>query len=217
MLVSLAYFPWREAAPYMLAVAAVAYLIGSIPFGVILARLAGAGDLRKVGSGNIGATNVLRTGKKWAAAGTLVLDMGKGALAVIGASRFGGDVFAAVAGLAAFLGHVFPIWLRFDGGKGVATFIGITFGLFWPIGLLTCISWLATAICFRISSLAALVSAAFTPLFFLFWFDLDFFHAGREMLLFAILELILAVMIFITHRANIARLVSGKEPSIGAR
>jgi len=217
MLISLALIPWRDAAPDLLLVAMIAYLIGSLPFGIILARLSGAGDLRKIGSGNIGATNVLRTGKKWAAAGTLVLDIGKGALAVHLAGRYGGDVFASLAGLAAFLGHIFPVWLRFKGGKGVATFIGITLGLCWPIGIMTCISWLATAICFRISSLAALVSAAFTPLYFLFWFDLDFFHAGQEMLLFAILEFVLAVMIFLTHRSNIARLIAGTEPAIGSR
>ena len=215
MLTSLALLPWREAGPYLLGIAFLAYLIGSIPFGVIFARISGAGDLRKVGSGNIGATNILRTGKKWAAIATLLFDIGKGVLPVAYANWNYGSPFAAAAALGVFFGHLFPIWLRFRGGKGVATFIGVTYGLFWPIGLLTSISWLATAISFRISSLAALVSAAFTPICFIFWFDLDFWHAGQEMLLFAIVEIILAVSIFLTHRANIARLISRNEPTIG--
>ena len=217
MLTSLSYLPWREAAPYLLGTAFLAYLLGSIPFGVIFARFAGAGNLREIGSGNIGATNVLRAGSKWAALATLLLDMGKGSTAVLLADWYAGEVFTAVAALGVFIGHLFPVWLRFRGGKGVATFIGVTLGLFWPIGLLTCISWLAVAIVFRISSLAALVSAAFTPFFFLFWYDLDFLHAGQEMLLFVILELVLVAIIFITHRANIARLISGQEPPIGSR
>jgi glycerol-3-phosphate acyltransferase PlsY len=217
MLMSLAYIPWEEAAPYLLGIAFAAYLLGSIPFGVIFARLSGAGDPRKLGSGNIGATNVLRTGKRWAAAATLLFDMGKGTAAVIAANWYVGEVFAVAAGLGVFLGHLFPIWLGFRGGKGVATFLGIIFGLFWPIGVLTALSWLSVAIAFRRSSLAALVSATFAPLFFLFWYDLDFWHADREMLLFAIFAAVLTMMIFITHRANIARLFSGNEPPIGSR
>ncbi|MEY4880365.1 MAG: glycerol-3-phosphate 1-O-acyltransferase PlsY [Pseudomonadota bacterium] len=217
MLTSLAYLPWQDAMPYLLATLALAYLIGSIPFGVIFATLSGAGDLRQIGSGNIGATNVLRTGKKWAAAATLVCDMGKGALAVFLADYYVGDAFAVIAAIGVFFGHLFPVWLRFRGGKGVATFIGITLALFWPIGLLTCISWVSIAIFFRISSLAALVSAAFTPLFFLFWYGFDFLHTEQEMLLFALVELFLAFMIFMTHRANIARLIAGQEPHIGSR
>ena len=143
--------------------------------------------------------------------------MAKGATVVLLADYYTGGPFAVVAGLFVFLGHVFPIWLGFRGGKGVATFIGVTLGLFWPIGLLTCVSWLATAIVFRISSLAALVSAAFTPFLFLFWYDLDFWHAGQEMLLFVILEFVLAAIIFVRHRSNIVRLISGQEPSIGSR
>jgi glycerol-3-phosphate acyltransferase PlsY len=217
MLTSLSYLPWSEAAPYLLGTVLLAYFLGSIPFGVIFARFAGAGNLRNIGSGNIGATNVLRTGNKWAALATLLLDLGKGSTAVLLADWYAGEVFAVVAALGVFLGHIFPVWLRFRGGKGVATFIGVTLGLFWPIGLLTCISWLAVAIVFRISSLAALVSAAFTPFFFLFWYDLDFLHAGQEMLLFVILELVLATIIFVRHRANIARLISGQEPPIGVK
>ena len=217
MLTSLSYLPWPEAAPYLLGTVFIAYLLGSVPFGVIITRFAGAGNLRDIGSGNIGATNVLRTGSKWAAFATLVLDLGKGSIAVLLADWFAGAAFAVVAALGVFFGHVFPVWLRFRGGKGVATFIGVTLGLFWPVGLLTCVSWLAVAIVFRISSLAALVSAAFTPFFFLFWYGFDFLHAGQEMLLFVLLELVLAAAIFVTHRANIARLISGQEPPIGAR
>lgn len=216
MLTSLAYLPWREAAPYLLGTAFLAYLIGSIPFGVIFGWISGAGDIRKIGSGNIGATNVLRTGKKWAAAATLLCDMGKGALTVTFADWNYGEPFAAAAAMGVFFGHLFPIWLRFRGGKGVATFIGVTFGFSWPIGLLTCISWLGTAIYLRVSSLAALVSAVFTPICFLFWFGFDFWHTGQEMLLFAMLEFIFAIAIFVAHRANIARLIAGTEPSIGA-
>ena len=216
MLTSLAYMPWREAAPYLLLFALIGYFIGSIPFGVMFAKAAGAGDPRKIGSGNIGATNVLRTGRKWAAAATLVCDMGKGAVAVFLGRELIGEPFAVIAALGAFLGHLFPVWLHFKGGKGVATFIGITLALFWPIGLLTCVSWLSMTVAFRISSLAALAAATVTPLYFLFWYDFDFWHAGREMLLFAMLEFILAVLIFFAHRGNIARLIAGREPRIGS-
>ena len=205
--------------PYLLAAFVLAYLLGSIPFGVIFAWASGAGDVRKIGSGNIGATNVLRTGKKWAAGATLICDMGKGAAAVLIAryytGEYAGGVFAATAGLGAFLGHIFPIWLKFKGGKGVATFIGVALALFWPVGLLTCISWLTVAMVLRISSLAALAAALLTPFYFVFWYDFDFWNAGREMLLYALLAAVLAALIFLTHRANIARLIRGQEPKIG--
>lgn len=205
--------------PYLLADFLVAYLLGSIPFGMVFAWLAGAGDVRKIGSGNIGATNVLRTGKTWAAAATLLCDAGKGAGAVLLAryltGEYVGGIFAAVAGLGAFLGHVFPVWLRFKGGKGVATFIGVTLALFWPVGLLSCISWITAARVFRISSLAALVAALMTPFYFVFWYDLNFWNAEREMLLYALLAMVLAVLIIFTHRANIVRLFRGQEPKIG--
>ena len=207
MLETLALVPWETAWPYLLVTFFLSYLLGSIPFGLIFAKLAGAGDIRKVGSGNIGATNVLRSGKKWAAAVTLLADAAKGYVAVtVAGEYFGIQLFPVLAGLAAFLGHVYPVWLGFKGGKGVATFIGVTAGLALPIALLTCLSWLATARAFHFSSLAALVAAAATPIFFYF--------LGTT--LFALLALVLAALIFLTHRANIARLGRGEEPRIGA-
>ena len=208
MIETLALVPWETAWPYILATFFLAYLLGSIPFGLIFGWLAGAGDIRKIGSGNIGATNVLRTGKRWAAAATLLCDAAKGYFAVrIAGEHFGLQLFPVLAGLGAFLGHLYPIWLGFKGGKGVATFIGVTAALAWPVGLLTCASWLATARAFRFSSLAALVAAAATPVYFLF--------LGTT--LFALLTFILAVLIFVSHRANIARLITGEEPRIGAK
>jgi len=183
----------------------IGYLLGSIPFGLIFAWLAGAGDVRKIGSGNIGATNVLRTGKRWAAALTLLFDGGKGAAAVLIAYALYGDVAAAFAGLGAFLGHLFPVWLRFKGGKGVATFLGITFALAWPAGLLVAATWLVAAAIWRISSLSALIAAALAPLYML--------YLGGP--LNAFLISLLALLIFVTHRQNIARLSRGEEPRIG--
>src|SRR5687767_12680566 len=174
-----------------------AYLVGSIPFGMLFSRLAGAGDVRKLGSGNIGATNVLRTGKKWAAALTLLFDMAKGALPTLLARELGGEAFAATAAVAAFLGHVFPLWLGFRGGKGVATFLGITLALFWPVGLIVCATWLAAALLFRISSLSALIAAAATPFFFLFWPAAMF--PRKELVLWAGVSCVLAILIFVTH------------------
>jgi len=207
MIETLALVPWETAWRFILATFFLSYLVGSIPFGLIFGWLAGAGDIRKVGSGNIGATNVLRTGKRWAAAATLLCDAAKGYLAVrIAGEYFGIQLFPVLAGLGAFLGHLYPVWLGFKGGKGVATFIGVTAALAWPVGLLTCASWLAVARTFRYSSLAALVSAAATPVYFLF--------VGAT--LFALLTFILAIFIFIAHRANIGRLLKGEEPRIGA-
>ena len=185
--------------------ALLGYLIGSIPFGVLITRALGLGDLRAIGSGNIGATNVLRTGNRAAAAATLVLDGGKGAAAVLVARALLGEPAAMVAGFAAFLGHIFPVWLGFKGGKGVATFLGLTLALAWPAGIAACLTWLATAVAFRISSLAALVAAATTPV----WLGL-FGPAGA-----AWLGLALAALVFVRHRANIARLLAGTEPRIG--
>jgi glycerol-3-phosphate acyltransferase PlsY len=208
MIETLALVPWQSAWPYLLAATAFGYALGSIPFGLIFAWMAGAGDVRKIGSGNIGATNVLRTGKTWAAAATLICDALKGAAAVIIArAYFSIDLFSVVVGLGAFLGHLFPVWLRFRGGKGVATFIGIVLGLFWQVGLLTCISWLVTARVARTSSLAALVAVAATPIYFIL--------SGRT--LFAVFTAVLAVLVFLTHRGNIARLLRGQEPQIGTR
>jgi glycerol-3-phosphate acyltransferase PlsY len=186
--------------------ALLAYLIGSIPFGVLISKAMGLGDLRKIGSGNIGATNVLRTGNKPAAAATLILDGAKGGVAVLIARALVGEEAAMIAGFAAFLGHLFPVWLKFRGGKGVATFLGVMLALAWPAGLACCATWLATAAAFRFSSLAALVSAATAPL----WLWL----VGRPDALW--LGAALAALVFIRHHANIRRLIAGEEPRIGA-
>jgi glycerol-3-phosphate acyltransferase PlsY len=183
----------------------LAYLLGSIPFGVLVTRALGLGDLRTIGSGNIGATNVLRTGNKGAAAATLLLDAGKGAVAVLVARAIVGEQAALVAGFAAFLGHLFPVWLGFRGGKGVATFLGTMLALAWPVGIAACLTWLATAIVFRYSSLAALVAAAATPLWLLLLGRADAVWLG----------LALAILVFIRHHANIRRLLDGTEPKIG--
>ncbi len=182
------------------------YLLGSIPFGVLIARFAGLGDLRKIGSGNIGATNVLRTGNKWAALGTLIGDGGKGALAVLLARAMIGDVTALFAGLGAFLGHLFPVWLGFKGGKGVATFLGTILALHFPAGAAACATWLAVAGLMRFSSLSALCAAALSPVYLWLY--------GRP--IEAALATLLALLVFIKHEANIRRLVAGTEPRIGA-
>ncbi len=183
---------------------ACGYLLGSVPFGLLLTKLAGLGDIRAIGSGNIGATNVLRTGRKGLAAATLVLDGGKGTAAVLIGAVLGPDT-AWMAGLGAFLGHIFPLWLRFKGGKGVATFIGVMFGLAWPVGLGACLVWLLIAALLRYSSLAALVAAASAPLTA---YAMDDWAA-------LYLAAILAVLIFLRHHQNIRRLLRGEEPKIG--
>ena len=183
------------------------YLLGSIPFGLILTKLAGTRDLRSIGSGNIGATNVLRTGHKGLAAATLLLDMLKGTAAVIIAGFYAGPNAAMLAALGAFLGHLFPVWLRFKGGKGVAVYIGVLIGLFWPAAVVFCELWLAIAAISRYSSLAALVASVVTPIY-LWWFG----HLALA-LLFAVLTLLL----FYMHRANIARLQGGTEGRIGQK
>ena len=187
--------------------AALGYLLGSIPFGMVLARLMGLGNLREIGSGNIGATNVLRTGNKAAAALTLVLDGGKGAAAVLLARALAGEGAAQLAGLAAFAGHCYPVWLRFQGGKGVATFLGLLLALAWPAGIAACLTWLATAAIARISSLAALVAAVLAPL----WLALLGYGDA------VVLGMALAVLILWRHRGNIARLRAGTEPRIGQK
>lgn len=187
--------------------ATLGYLIGSVPFGVLVARVMGLGDLRKIGSGNIGATNVLRTGNKRAAALTLLLDGGKGAGAVLLARALAGEDAAQLAALAAFLGHCFPIWLAFRGGKGVATFLGIMLALAWPVGLAACATWLVVAVAMRYSSLAALLAAGMTPV----WAVL----LGHGTL--TLLAMLLALLIYARHWGNIARLRAGTEPRIGAK
>jgi acyl phosphate:glycerol-3-phosphate acyltransferase len=187
--------------------AVIGYLLGSIPFGVILARVMGLGNLREIGSGNIGATNVLRAGGKLAAALTLLLDGGKGAVAVLAARAAGGEDVAQIAALAAMIGHCYPFWLRFAGGKGVATFLGIVLALAWPVGIACCLAWLAGALITRISSMGALVSsAASVPLTILL-------GAGQAAVLYAFF----AVLIFWRHRSNIARVRAGTEPKIGQK
>jgi glycerol-3-phosphate acyltransferase PlsY len=192
--------------PWLLIPFGFGYLLGSIPFGLILTRLAGLGDIRAIGSGNIGATNVLRTGNKWLAATTLACDLLKGTIAVVAIDQLIGRELALFAGLGAFLGHVLPVWLRFRGGKGVATFVGVALGLFWPAALAFGLIWLAVAGLSRYSSLAALVASAATPLVF-FWFELR-----PEAALFAVLTVIL----WVKHRDNIRRMLAGTESRIGS-
>ncbi len=196
-----------SALPAGLAALGFGYLAGSIPFGLIITRLAGIGDIRDIGSGNIGATNVLRTGRRELAAATLACDALKGTLAVLVARAVGGPELAIIAGFGAFLGHLFPVWLGFRGGKGVATFIGILIGLAWPVVLGFVAVWLAVAWLTRYSSLAALIACAATPL--LLWA-----FGYREP---AELFVLLAILIWVTHRGNIARLMAGTETKIGAR
>jgi glycerol-3-phosphate acyltransferase PlsY len=191
---------------YLLAIV-IGYLLGSIPFGLLLTRFAGTQDLRSIGSGNIGATNVLRTGRKGLAAATLLCDMLKGTLAVVLAGTYGGPEAAMLAGLAAFLGHLFPVWLNFKGGKGVAVYIGVLIGLFWPAAIVFCVLWLATAATSRYSSLSSLVASFITPIF-LWWFG----HPALAAL-FAVLTLLL----FYVHRDNIKRLQAGTEGRIGEK
>ena len=192
--------------PLLAALTFGAYLLGSVPFGIVMARLFGLGDLRQIGSGNIGATNVLRTGNKLAAALTLVFDAGKGALAVLIARGVAGEDAAQLAGFAAFLGHCYPVFLRFQGGKGVATFLGTLIALAWPVGLAACATWTVCAALTRISSASALAAAALSPV----WMWLLGHGSG------VILALALAALVFLRHRPNIVRLLAGEEPKIGA-
>ncbi len=185
---------------------AFGYLVGSIPFGLVITRLAGTRDIRQIGSGNIGATNVLRTGRKDLAAATLACDVLKGVVAVLAAARLGGADAAWAAAFGAFLGHLFPVWLRFKGGKGVAVFIGLLIAFAWPIALGFCAIWLAVAAATRYSSLSALIASAATPA--MLWY----FGDPREAALFAVL----AALLWIMHRANIGRLLAGAEGKIGA-
>lgn len=195
-----------DALPLILA-ALAGYLLGSIPFGLVLTRLAGLGDIRQIGSGNIGATNVLRTGNKPLALATLLLDSGKGALAALLALGLAGPDAALLAAGGAMLGHTFPVWLGFKGGKGVATALGVLLAVAWPVGIGACLTWLAVAALFRISSLSALVALALAPLTAL-WL------ATPSV---AVLALFIAVLVFIRHEANIRRLLKGEEPKIGRK
>lgn len=223
---------WSFAGPFLVAAFVAGYLLGSVPFGLVLVRAAGLGDIRSIGSGNIGATNVLRTGRKDLALATLVLDSGKGAAAVLVAQAWGHDV-AVMAGLGAFLGHLYPVWLRFKGGKGVATTLGILLALAWPVGVAACLLWLLTAALFRISSLAALTALALSTAYagWLGWLQ----GAGRiagaweppvvagDLVQTAVNPtvwqalLLVTALVFWKHRANIGRLLAGTEPRIGRK
>ncbi len=191
----------------LIVVVVLAYLLGSVPFGLVITKALGLGDLRTIGSGNIGATNVLRTGNKPAALATLLLDAGKGGIAVLIARFMVGNDAAQLAALAAFLGHIFPVWLNFKGGKGVATFLGTLLALAWPVGIAACLSWLVTALIWRISSLAALVAAATSTLWMLV------LGQGHMMLL----GMILTLLVYWRHAPNIKRLKAGTEPKIGKK
>jgi glycerol-3-phosphate acyltransferase PlsY len=201
--------PNMPMSPYAVAAIAllIGYLFGSIPFGLILTRLGGTADIRSIGSGNIGATNVLRTGRKGLAAATLLCDMLKGTVAVILVGYYAGPDAAMLAALGAFLGHLFPVWLGFKGGKGVAVYIGVLIGLFWPAAVVFCALWLATALVSRYSSLAAFVASIITPIF-LWWF-------GQPAL--AALFALLSLLMFYMHRENIKRLLAGTEGKIGQK
>lgn len=196
---------------WVLSAAMIGYLLGSIPFGLIFTNMAGLGDIRDIGSGNIGATNVLRTGNKTVAGATFLCDAGKGALAVLLIGNIAPASIALplsmITATTVFLGHLYPLWLRFKGGKGISTFIGINLALYWPVGLLFCATWLVVATIFRYSSLAALV-AALATLFYLFFLDRDDLLS---------LSIILVVLIYFSHRENISRLLSGSESRIGAK
>ncbi|WP_157038189.1 MULTISPECIES: glycerol-3-phosphate 1-O-acyltransferase PlsY [Chelativorans] len=197
---------WSASLPLLLAAVLWGYLLGSIPFGVIITRAAGLGDVRKIGSGNIGATNVLRTGRKGLAALTLLLDALKGTAAVLLAGVYGQEA-AVAAGLGAFLGHLFPVWIGFRGGKGVATYLGVLVAIAWPGALVFAIAWLLIAFVTRYSSLAALVAAICVPL--------ALYLMGY--LLPAQLFTVLSLLVFLKHRANIQRLIQGNESRIGAK
>ncbi|MDF1728511.1 MAG: glycerol-3-phosphate 1-O-acyltransferase PlsY [Sulfitobacter sp.] len=200
--------PLIETAPLVLLLwAVIGYLLGSIPWGMVLTRAMGLGNLREIGSGNIGATNVLRTGNKFAAALTLALDAGKGAVAVLLARAFAAEDAAQLAGLMAMLGHCYPVWLGFRGGKGVATFLGLLLGLAWPVGLACCATWLVGAALTRISSAAALIATVST----VFWM----FLLGFSQML--ILGFVLTLLIWWRHRENIQRIKAGTESRIGQK
>lgn len=204
------------ATPLLLVALALGYLLGSIPFGLLLTRLAGLGDIRSIGSGNIGATNALRTGNRWVAVGTLIGDAGKGALAVYIAGLLAMQAspdsvnltwMLGVAALGAFVGHLYPVWLGFMGGKGVSTFIGILLALYWPVGLLFCATWIIVALTSRYSSLSALVAALLTPVYLAWLNQWDLIG----------LSVILVALIYIAHRDNIRRLLAGEESRIGQK
>ena len=196
---------WEVSGPYYLMALIGGYVLGSIPFSFMVTRAFGLGDIRQIGSGNVGATNVLRTGNRKAAALALAGDMGKAALAVFIGKQFGNEI-AFFTSLGAFIGHVFPVWLKFQGGKGVATYAGALLALDWRVFVLAGLTWIAIAFISRISSLAALVAAVLAPIYMAL--------VGQP--LFAGLTLLLGILVFVTHRSNLRRLLDGSEPRIGA-
>jgi glycerol-3-phosphate acyltransferase PlsY len=198
---------WQAEGPHYLLALAIGYLLGSIPFGLLLTSLAGEGDIRAIGSGSIGATNVLRTGNRWAAAGTLVFDAAKGAIALLVARALYGELAGMAAALGAFLGHLFPMWLRFKGGKGVATALGIMLALYWPGAIAPAVAWILALAVSRISSLASLVAAIVGPI--------ALYALGQDV--YALFAVVLAALIFIAHRDNIGRLLRGVEPRVGGK
>ncbi len=185
--------------------AVLAYLMGSIPFGMVLAQVMNLGNLREIGSGNIGATNVLRTGNKTAAALTLLLDAAKGAVAVLLAQLFAGEAAAQIAAFSAMIGHCFPVWLKFKGGKGVATFLGIMLAYAWPVGIGCCIAWLISVALTRISSMGAVAAASASTILLVF---LGYGHA-------LLLGILLTILLYVRHHENIRRIKAGTEPKIG--
>ena len=206
------------AVPFLALATLIGYAIGSIPFGLVLTRLAGLGDIRQIGSGNIGATNVLRTGRKGLALATLLLDAGKGAFAVLAVRAVWGPDAALYAGFGALLGHLFPVWLGFKGGKGVATTLGTLIAVDWTIGLAACATWAIVAAIFRMSSLASLLAVALTPVYA--WYLPRLWAPGQEMggdLQLVWFGAAIAVLVWIKHHTNIRRLLAGEEPKIGQK
>lgn len=198
---------WSHVAPFYLLAFAGSYLLGSVPFGLVITRLFGLGDIRQIGSGNIGATNVLRTGRKGLALLTLICDSGKGAAAVLIAALWGPDL-ALITALGSVLGHLFPVWLKFKGGKGVATTLGVVIALSWMVGIVACLTWLLTALALRMSSLSALMAMLATPI--AVWF----IHHDLQMVE---LTALLAILVWVRHHENIKRLIKGEEPKIGQK
>lgn len=207
---------WTLGWPFLVASLIGGYLLGSIPFGLVLTRMAGLGDIRSIGSGNFGATNVLRTGRKSLALATLLLDSGKGAFAVLAARAAWGPDAALLAGYGALLGHLFPVWLGFKGGKGVATTLGTLIAIDWHVGLAACGTWLVVALVFRYSSLSSLLAVALAPAYA--WFLPRLWAPGDEMggdLQVVKFAAIIAIFVWAKHHSNIRRLLSGTEPKIG--
>ena len=195
---------WGTAWPALTIALFGGYLLGSIPFGLVFTKMAGLGDIRDIGSGNIGATNVLRTGNKFLALATLIFDSLKGGAAALIAAQFGDNTMVCAAA-GAFLGHIFPVWLKFNGGKGFATYLGVLLAISWPVAFIACGTWLLIAAIFRMSSLSALVVLATVPIWFYYFDDYQL----------AELAIFLGVLSFIRHHENIRRLIAGKEPKIG--